>query len=64
MVPTWYDKPLGSVLGPKDATAVGLAKAAFLDDGQDDRRLVVVDADEVVVKLAQEVLRVPQGLGS
>jgi hypothetical protein len=43
---------------------VGLAEAAFLDDGQDDRRLVVVDADEVVVKLAQEVLRVPQGLGA
>ena len=56
LVPTWYDKPLGSVLGPQDATAVGLAEAALLDDGQDDRRLVIVDADEVVVKLAQEVL--------
>ncbi len=50
------DKTLGAVLGPEDATAVGLAEAPLLDDGQDDGRLFVVEPDKIVMNFSEEVL--------
>ena len=41
---------------------MSFAEAPLLYHGQHGGGLIVVDADVVVVELAQEVLRVPQGL--